>query len=193
MEKERCDWCNPGEEMTVYHDTEWGVPVNDDRLYFEHLTLDIFQAGLSWKTILLRRESFRKAFDNFDPEKISRYDEEKLAELLEDAAIIRNRKKIEATIHNASVFLGIIKEYGSFNNYLGRFTGGKMIVNKWKTMGAIPASTPLSDTISKEMKKDGFKFLGTTIVYAFMQATGIVNDHIVSCFRHKECRVHNYE
>lgn len=184
----RCQWSESGAEMLKYHDEEWGVPVHDDRLYFEHLVLDINQAGLSWKTILLKRENFRNAFDNFDPYIIAVYDEIKVAELLQDAGIIRNRQKIAAVIHDAGLFIELIEKHGSFDKYIRGFTGGRTIINKWKEMKDIPAKTELSDKISKELKGLGFKFLGSTVIYAFMQAAGLVNDHVVSCFRYKECK-----
>jgi DNA-3-methyladenine glycosylase I len=184
----RCQWSQSGEEMIKYHDEEWGVPVHDDRLFFEHLVLDINQAGLSWKTILLKRENFRKAFDNFDPYKIAKYDTEKFDELMQDAGIIRNKMKIGAAIQNAKLYIELIEKYGSFDKYIWQFTGGKPIVNKWVEMTDIPAKTELSDKISKELKSMGFKFLGSTVIYAFMQAAGLINDHVVSCFRYEQCK-----
>ena len=185
--------------MHDYHDREWGVPVHDDRLLFEFLILEGAQAGLSWATILKRREGYRKAFDNFDFNKISRYNEEKRKELMNDAGIIRNRLKIEASVINAKKFIEVKmkylrtfkevkKEFGSFNNYLWGFANNKPIDNKIKSFKEIKASTPLSDKLSKDLKKRGFKFVGSTIVYALMQAVGMVNDHEVSCFKHKEVK-----
>jgi DNA-3-methyladenine glycosylase I len=171
-----------------YHDTEWDVPVFDDRKHFEFLVLESAQAGLSWITILKKRENYRKAYDNFDPKKVARYNEAKKAKLLANAGIIRNRLKIEASITNAQKFLEIQKEYGSFSNYIWGFTNGKPVVGKWKTIGTIPAKTELSDKISLDMKKRGFKFLGSIIMYSHLQATGIINDHIMDCFRYKEIK-----
>ena len=182
----RCSWSTGNELMEKYHDTEWGVPVHNDRLLFEHLTLDVFQAGLSWLTVLKKRENFREALDNFSIEKIALYDERKTEELLTNEGIIRNRMKIEATIHNAGRVQSIQKEWGSFDAYIWSFTQGKSVQNTFRAMAEIPAKTILSDTLSKDLKKRGFKFTGTTIIYAFMQAVGIVNDHVVDCERHKE-------
>jgi DNA-3-methyladenine glycosylase I len=184
--KERCPWPGNDELMIRYHDTEWGVPLHDDRKLFEFLVLDAFQAGLSWSIVLKKRENFRRAFDNFDPPKISRYTKKKMESLLKNDGIIRNRLKIEATVSNARAFLDIKKEFGSFDKYIWQFVNGKPIVSKWKTLRQIPASSPESDTMSKDLKSRGFRFVGTTICYAFMQAAGMVNDHIVSCFRYKE-------
>jgi len=171
-----------------YHDTEWGVPLYDDNKLFEFLILDTFQAGLSWKTILLKRENFRRAFDNFDPIIISSYDSTKFEELMNDAGIIRNRLKIESAIINAKKFLQIKQEYKSFSDYIWSFSDGKRIINKWKDIKEVPAHTEISDRMSKEMKKYGFKFVGTTICYAFMQAIGMVNDHEESCFRYEQLK-----
>jgi DNA-3-methyladenine glycosylase I len=170
--------------MINYHDTEWGVPVHDDCRWFEHIILDGAQAGLSWKTILYRREGYRKAFAGFDPSVVARYDEAKFNELLNDPGIIRNKLKIRSAINNAIAFLKIREEFGTFDAYIWKFTGGKPVVNHWKSLAEIPARTPLSDLISNDLKKRGFTFAGSTICYAFMQAAGIVNDHLVSCFRH---------
>lgn len=186
--KKRCHWPGHKELDIIYHDTEWGVPVHDDRKLFEFLVLDAFQAGLSWSTILKKRENFRQAFDNFDPEIISKYGDEKVDELLQNAGIIRNRLKIISTITNASNFTKVQKEYGSFDKYIWQFVGGTPIVNKWQAHSEIPVSTPESDAMSKDLKKRGFKFVGTTICYAFMQAAGMVNDHLVSCFRYSEIK-----
>ena len=182
----RCDWPGADELMLKYHDEEWGTPVHDDRKWFEYITLDAFQAGLSWSIVLKKRENFRTAFENFEPEKIAKYDETKYTELTQDAGIIRNRAKIKATITNAQAFLKIQKEFGSFDKFIWQLFDNQPIVNKWKNTNEIPASTPDSDTLSKELIARGFKFVGTTICYAFMQGAGIVNDHLVSCFRYKE-------
>lgn len=191
MEKQRCTWPNGKENDIIYHDNEWGVPLHDDRKLFEFIILDGFQAGLSWSTILNKRENFRKAFDNFDANIIAKYNEEKVQSHLQDKGIIRNKLKIRAAISNAKCFLEIQNEYGSFDKYIWQFTNGKTIQNKWKTMSEIPVSTPESDAMSKDLKKRGFKFVGTTICYAFMQAAGMVNDHLVSCFRYDEVRGDN--
>jgi len=182
----RCGWPGENQLMIKYHDTEWGVPLHDDRKLFEFLVLDAFQAGLSWSIILNKRENFRRAFDNFDPTKISRYKRAKIDRLLVDAGIIRNRLKIDAAVANAKEFLKVQKEFGSFDRYIWQFTGGSPIVNKWKTMKQIPPSAGESDAISVDLKKRGFKFVGSTICYSFMQAAGMVNDHTVDCFRYKE-------
>lgn len=183
---ERCPWCGNDELYVKYHDEEWGVPLKDDRKLFELLALESFQAGLSWITILRKRESFRKAFDFFDPEIIVRYNENKINELLMDDKIIRNRLKIESVISNAELYLRIINKYTSFGNYIWKFTDGKTIQNNFTAISQIPARTELSDLMSKEMKKDGFRFFGSTICYAFMQSAGMVNDHLVNCFRHAQ-------
>jgi DNA-3-methyladenine glycosylase I len=182
----RCEWGTGSEIYINYHDTEWGVPVFDDQKHFEFLVLESAQAGLSWITILKKRENYRKAYDNFDPKKVARYNEAKKSKLLADAGIIRNRLKIEASITNAQKFLEIQKEFGSFSNYIWGFTHGKPVTGKWKKMEEIPAKTELSDKISLDMKKRGFKFLGSIIMYSHLQATGIINDHIMGCFRYKE-------
>jgi len=182
--KKRCEWPSDDELMISYHDTDWGIPVHDDIRWFEHIVLDGAQAGLSWKTILHRREGYRRAFDGFDPAIVARYNEDKFRELLNDEGIIRNRLKIRSAISNAVAFLRIQKEFGSFDNYIWSFTGGQPVVNRWNSLSEIPARTPLSDTISKDLKKRGFSFVGTTICYAFLQAAGIVNDHLTCCFRH---------
>ena len=171
-----------------YHDTEWGVPVYDDKKQFEFLVLESAQAGLSWITILRKRENYRKAYDGFDPEKVARYGEAKKQKLLANPGIVRNRLKIEASISNARLFLELRKEYGSFSAYLWNFTSGKPVRNKWKTLAEIPSKTELSDRIAADLKKRGFRFLGSTIIYAHLQATGLVNDHLVSCFRYKEVK-----
>lgn len=183
----RCNWAT--NELNIpYHDTEWGVPVHDDRLLFEFLILEGAQAGLSWDTILRKRDAYREAFDNFDPVIISQYGEEKCGELLLNAGIIRNRLKIKSSIENAKAFLKVREEFGSFDKYIWPFVGGKPLDNKLKSMGDVPAKTEISDVISKDLKKRGFNFVGSTIMYAFMQATGMVNDHLVTCFRYKECQ-----
>jgi len=186
MNKNRCAWCGEDPLYVKYHDEEWGAPVyNDDKL-FEFLILETFQAGLSWITVLRKRENFRRAFDNFNYKKIAQYSNEKFEELLQDASIIRNKLKIKATISNAISFMEIQKEFGSFSNYIWEFTNGKPIINNWKTLDEIPAKTTLSDTISNDLKKRGFKFVGSTVMYAHMQATGMVNDHVVDCFRYEK-------
>lgn len=182
----RCNWCESEALYIKYHDEEWGVPVHEDRKHFEFLVLESAQAGLSWLTILKRRENYRKAYDDFDPEIVSAYDERKVGELMENAGIIRNRKKIEASINNAIRFLDIRREFGSFDRYIWSFTDNKPVVNSYQSVMEIPATSELSDRISKDFKKRGFKFLGSVIVYAHLQATGIINDHIDSCFRKQE-------
>lgn len=182
----RCSWASSNPDYFDYHDKEWGVPVHDDRKHFEFMLLDAFQAGLSWLTILRKRENFRVAFDDFDFEKIALYDEEKKAELLQDAGIIRNKLKINAAVKNARSFIKIREEFGSFDAYLWAFTDGKTIVNKFQSAKEVPAKTQLSDDISKDLKKRGFIFAGSTIIYAYLQAMGMVNDHITDCFRYNE-------
>jgi DNA-3-methyladenine glycosylase I len=182
----RCEWANGSELEKSYHDNEWGTEVHDDRILFEFLVLEGAQAGLSWSTILKKREGYRKAFDDFDARKISRYSGDDVSRLLADPGIIRNRLKINAAITNAGAFLEVQKEFGSFNNYIWQFVKGKPIRNARKRMTDIPSSTPESDAMSKALIKRGFKFVGTTICYAFMQATGMVNDHVTDCFRYKE-------
>lgn len=181
----RCSWPMNDELMLRYHDEEWGVPVHDDLKLFEFLVLDAFQAGLSWRTVLHKRENFRKAFDQFNPAKIAEYNEDKVQQLLLNKGIIRNKLKIRATIKNARSFLQIVDEYGSFDRYIWQFTGYKTIRNSWSKTEEIPVSSPESDAMSKSLKKLGFSFVGTTICYAFMQAAGMVNDHLISCFRYK--------
>lgn len=183
---ERCNWAANNPLMMKYHDEEWGVPLHDDRKLFEFLVLEGFQAGLSWQIVLNKREAFRKAFDGFDPEKIANYESEKLEELLQNEGIIRNRLKIAASVINAQCFLETQNEFGSFNNYIWGFVNGKPILNSFETMQDVPAKTNLSDKISADLKKRGFKFVGSTIVYAHMQATGMVNDHLTRCFRYEE-------
>jgi DNA-3-methyladenine glycosylase I len=184
--KPRCTWCGGSEIYEAYHDEEWGVPVFDDQALFAKLILDGAQAGLSWITILKKRDNYYRAFDNFDPKKIAKYGDKKFAELMADEGIVRNRLKINAAILNAQAYLKIQKEEGSFSQYLWSFVGGKPIVNQRQGMEDLPATSPESDAMSKDLKKRGFKFVGSTIVYAFMQAVGMVNDHRVSCFRHRE-------
>jgi len=181
----RCDWLTEDETYISYHDTEWGVPMHDDGKLFEMLILEGAQAGLSWLTVLKRRESYRKAYDGFDPAKIARWDQEKIESLLKDPGIIRNRLKVEAARTNARAFLQIVKEFGSFDIFIWSFVGGKPIRNSWKNIREIPATTPASDTMSKALKTRGFKFVGPTICYAFMQAVGMANDHTVDCFRYR--------
>ena len=184
----RCPWCLGSELYLNYHDTEWGVPVFDDRKHFEFLVLESAQAGLSWITILKKRENYRTAYDNFDPAKVARYGQAKIEKLLTNPLIVRNRLKIEASVNNAKRFIEIQTEFGSFSHYIWSFTRGKPVTGKWKTMDQIPARTELSDTVALDMKKRGFRFLGGTIMYSHLQATGIVNDHITGCFRYKETK-----
>jgi len=184
--KPRCDWAGSDPLYVKYHDTEWGVPLHDDRRLFEFLILDGFQAGLSWLTILKKRENYRAAFDNFDPLKIAAYKSAKKRALLSNAGIIRNKLKIEAAIQNAASYLSVQREFGSFDNYIWQFVGGRTLKNKWQTVAAIPAWTKESAVMSADLKRRGFKFVGPTICYAFMQAAGLVNDHIWGCFRYEE-------
>lgn len=184
--KQRCAWCGNDPLYVAYHDTEWGIPVKDDTALFEFLILETFQAGLSWITILRKRENFRKAFDYFDYQKVATYGEDKIAELLLNEGIIRNKLKVRAAVTNAQAFMEIQKEFGSFSTYIWDFVNHIPIKNSFTSMKDIPANTALSDRISEDLKKRGFKFVGTTVVYAHMQATGMVNDHIVDCFRYRE-------
>ena len=186
MEINRCAWCGNDPLYIEYHDTEWGVPVYNDAKLFEFLILETFQAGLSWITVLKKRENFRAAFDNFDYKKIANYNKDKYEELLLNAGIIRNKLKIKATISNATAFMNIQKEFGSFSKYIWSFTNGKPIKNNATDLNEVPATTELSDRISKDLKKRGFKFVGSTVIYAHMQATGMVNDHVTTCFRYQE-------
>lgn len=186
MEK-HCDWPGDDELMLAYHDTEWGTPEHDDRKLFELLLLDNMQAGLSWRTILHKRENYRKAFDNFEPAKIARYTQRKIDSLLKNPGIVRNKLKIAAAITNAKCTLEVQKEFGSFDAYLWQFVKNKPIRNKWKTLKDIPATSPESEAMSKALKKRGFKFVGPAICYAFMQSAGLVNDHLTSCFRYTQC------
>lgn len=182
----RCPWAE-AELQHVYHDTEWGVPAHDDRHLFEMLILEGAQAGLSWATILARREPYRAAYENFDPTVVARYDEKQRARLLADTGIIRNRLKIEASVLNARAFLAVQAEFGSFDRYLWRFVNGRPLVNRWTSPRQVPARTAESDALSRDLRQRGFKFVGTTICYAYMQATGLVNDHLLSCPRHAAC------
>ncbi|SHJ32384.1 DNA-3-methyladenine glycosylase I [Aquimarina spongiae] len=186
MTKHRCKWCIGDPLYESYHDNEWGVPLHDDRLLFEFLVLETFQAGLSWITILRKRENFRLAFDNFDYHKIAQYTDQKKEELLQNSGIIRNKLKVNSAITNAQNFIKIQEDFGSFDRYIWGFVDGKTIKNAWKSQEEIPATTPISDRMSKDLKKRGFKFVGSTVMYAFMQATGMVNDHTVDCFRYNE-------
>jgi len=187
----RCQWPGKVESnalMVAYHDTEWGVPVHDDRRHFEYLVLDAFQAGLSWSTVLHKREHFRKAFDRFEPERIARYTRRRIDALLADPGIIRNRLKVESTISNARAFLALQEQEGSFDAFIWQFVDGQTRHNRWRSLTQLPASTAQSDAMSKALKQRGFRFVGTTICYAYMQAAGLVNDHVVSCFRYRQLR-----
>lgn len=186
--KKRCKWAGPEQIYIDYHDREWGVPVYDDRTLFEFLILEGAQAGLSWITILKKRENYRRAFDDFDPKKIAGYDVQKIEELLQDPGIIRNRRKIEGAIENARAFLIIQEEFGSFSRYIWGFVGGKPRVNNWTSTEEIPVQTSESRAMSRDLRKRGFKFVGPTVCYAFMQAVGMVNDHTVDCFRYEEIK-----
>lgn len=186
MEKHKCGWCLGDDLYEAYHDKEWGVPVKDDDTLFEFLILETFQAGLSWITILRKRENFRKAFDHFDYKKIAKYDQAKKDKLLQDPGIVRNKLKVNATVTNAQAFIKVQEEFGSFSKYIWNFVDGKPIKNKIKNYKNAPANTKLSDALSKDLKKRGFKFVGSTVVYAHMQATGMVNDHEMNCFRYEE-------
>jgi DNA-3-methyladenine glycosylase I len=185
--KQRCDWPGENKLMLEYHDTEWGVPLHDDRKLFELLMLDNAQAGLNWQTILNKRENYRKAFDNFEPAKIARYDKRKITSLLKNPGIIRNRLKVESAVTNACAVLEIKKEFGSFDAYIWQFVNGTTIRNRWKSLKEIPATSPESDAMSIALKKRGFRFVGSTICYAFMQSVGMVNDHLTQCFRYNQC------
>jgi DNA-3-methyladenine glycosylase I len=183
-----CSWPGNNPLMIAYHDKEWGIPLHDDMKIFEFLVLDAFQAGLSWSIVLKKREGFRKAFDHFDYKKIARYNEDKIHQLLKDEGIIRNQLKIRATVNNAQRFLEVQKEFGIFDKYIWQFTGNKPIVNKWNQLNQLPAKSTESDAMSKDLQKRGFKFVGSTICYAFMQAAGMVNDHLVDCYRYQELK-----
>jgi DNA-3-methyladenine glycosylase I len=185
-EKSRCPWAGTDPRMIAYHDTEWGVPVHDDRLFFEFLTLEGAQAGLSWQTILNKRDAYREVFAGFDPERVARFDRRRIEKLMTNPAIVRNRLKIESTVSNAKAVLDVQREFGSFDRYLWALVGGKPALNKRRRSRPVPASTPVSDALSKALKQRGFRFVGSTICYAFMQATGMVNDHLVTCFRHPD-------
>ncbi len=186
--KTRCSWVNDDPMMKVYHDTEWGVPVHDDRKLFEFLILEGAQAGLSWKSILSRRENYEKAFDNFEPQIVAQYDDSKLKELQENPGIIRNKLKIKSAVTNAAAVLNVQEEFGSLDTYLWQFVGGVTIQNHWKTLKELPATTIESENMSRDLKKRGFKFVGPTICYSFMQAMGMVNDHVVDCYRYNDLR-----
>jgi DNA-3-methyladenine glycosylase I len=186
MSKQRCSWCGDDPLYRTYHDTEWGVPLHDDQALFEFLILEGAQAGLSWITVLRKRENYRAAFDGFNAERIARYGEDKIESLLQNSGIIRNRLKVQSTITNARQFLAIREEFGSFDKFIWQFVDGTPKQNEWNSMNQIPASTPQSDAMSKELKRRGFKFVGSTICYAHMQATGMVNDHTTDCYRHIE-------
>lgn len=185
-ETKRCPWCLGDPLYVDYHDREWGVPVHDDRKWFEFLLLEGVQAGLNWLMVLKKRENYRQAYDGFDYARVARYGEDKIAGLLANPGLVRNRAKIAASVCNARAFLETREEFGSFDRYMWAFVDGRPLMNRWRSDGQIPASTPLSDRISADLRRRGFKFVGTTIVYAHMQATGMVNDHLVQCFRHKE-------
>jgi len=188
MDKQRCEWGpRGGELMVAYHDTEWGVPVHDDRKQFEFLTLESAQAGLSWLVVLRKREAYRRAFADFDPEKVARFTDKRVEKLLVDPGIIRNRQKIAAAISNARAFLAVSEEFGSFDKYIWGFVDGRPIQNRLQSIKDAPATSKESDALSKDLKQRGFKFVGSTIMYAHMQAVGMVNDHLVTCFRHKAC------
>ena len=183
----RCGWARDPLSM-AYHDTEWGVPLHDDRRFFEFLVLEGAQAGLSWSTILNKRAAYRRAFDRFDPRKVARYDAARIARLLADEGIVRNRLKIRSAVRNAQAFLEVQKEFGSFDRYVWQFAGGRPLVNRWRRLDQVPARTAESDALSKDLQRRGFTFVGSTICYAFMQATGLVNDHLVTCFRYREAQ-----
>jgi DNA-3-methyladenine glycosylase I len=182
----RCPWCESTPLYRAYHDREWGVPVHSDRRWFEMLVLDGAQAGLSWRTILEKRAGYRRAFDRFDPRKVARYDARKVRSLLRDAGIVRNRLKVASAVTNARAFLEVQREFGSFDRFIWRFSAGRPVQNRRRSDRRIPARTPLSDAVSAELRRRGFKFVGTTIIYALLQAAGMVNDHLVTCFRHRE-------
>lgn len=184
----RCPWCGTNELYVKYHDEEWGVPVHNDRKHFEFLVLESAQAGLNWLTVLKKRENYRVAYDNFEPSKVAEYDENKIEDLMQNEGIIRNRKKIEASINNAKLFLKIQKEFGSFDKYIWSFVNNKPVVNHIEDISKVPATSELSDKVSLDLKKKGFKFLGSTIIYSHLQATGVINDHLISCFRYEELK-----
>ncbi|HIJ80612.1 MAG TPA: DNA-3-methyladenine glycosylase I [Desulfuromonadales bacterium] len=182
----RCGWAGSDPVYVAYHDNEWGVPLHDDRALFEFLILEGAQAGLSWITILKRREGYRRAFEGFDPAPVALFDQSRQTELLADSGIIRNRLKVAAAVDNARAFLDVQAEFGSFDSYIWRFVDGKPLQNRWNSLAEVPASTPLSDSVSRDLKKRGFRFVGSTICYAFMQAVGMVNDHTLDCYRHRQ-------
>jgi len=186
--KKRCPWAEGNALRAAYHDTEWGVPVHDDRRLFEFLILEGAQAGLSWDTVLRKRAGYRKAFARFDPRAVARFGPRDIARLLADPGIVRNRLKILSTVTNARAYLAVQSEFGTFDRYIWQFAGGRPVCNRWRAAKQVPASTPVSDAMSRDLKKRGFRFVGTTICYAYMQATGMVNDHLVGCFRHRACR-----
>ncbi len=187
--KKRCPWCEMNELEIAYHDREWGVPVHDESSWFEFLILEGAQAGLSWDTILKKRENYRRAFAGFDPGKVARFGRKERAALMKNPGIVRNRLKIDSAVTNAAAFLAVQREFGNFDRYIWQFTGGRPKVNRWRTHRQVPASTPESDAMSKDLKKRGFRFVGSTICYAFMQATGMVNDHLVTCFRYRSSKL----
>ena len=191
MNKKRCSWANSSDLEVNYHDQEWGVPVHDDVIHFEFLTLEGAQAGLSWNTILQKRENYRKAFRQFDPVKVSKFKDKQIQTLLNNPGIVRNRLKVHSTVSNARSFLEVQAKHGSFDQFIWGYVDGKPIVNKWKTMKQVPATTRLSESISKDLKKLGFRFVGPTIVYSYLQATGLINDHLTCCFRFKEVQIEN--
>jgi DNA-3-methyladenine glycosylase I len=188
-ERSRCPWTGTDSRMVAYHDTEWGVPVHDDQLLFEFLTLEGAQAGLSWQTILNKRDAYREAFAGFDPVRVARFDKRRIETLLNNPGIVRNRLKIESTVSNARAVLAVQREFNSFDRYIWSFVDGTPTINRRRRQGSVPASTPASDALSKALKQRGFRFVGSTICYAFMQATGMVNDHLVSCFRHPDTKI----
>jgi DNA-3-methyladenine glycosylase I len=185
IDLDRCPWCGNDELYVKYHDEEWGVPVHDDRKHFEFLVLESAQAGLSWITILRKRENYRKAYDGFDPVKVAQYDEKKIEELMQNPGIVRNRRKLEASVNNARCFLKIQEEFGTFDKYIWRFVNNKPVKNHWTDISQLPARSELSDRISRDLQARGFKFLGSVIIYSHLQATGLINDHLVSCFRYE--------
>jgi len=191
MELKRCDWATKNPLYIAYHDNEWGTPLHDEQQLFEFLILETFQAGLSWITVLRKRENFHKAFDNFDYKKVALYDEDKILDLLQDAGIIRNKLKVRAAVSNAQAFMKIQEEFGTFDKYIWGFVDGKAIQNNRKSMKELPPTTEISDKLSKDLKKRGFKFVGSTVVYAHMQATGMVNDHVVDCFRYDKVKMND--
>jgi DNA-3-methyladenine glycosylase I len=191
-DRKRCEWVNPDDPLMVgYHDREWGTPVHDDRKHFEFLMLEGAQAGLSWSTVLRKREGYRRAFSDFDPEKVARYTDKRIEKLLLDASIIRNRQKIAAAVKNARQFLAVQNEFGSFDSYCWRFVDGRPKLNRWKSIKEVPPTSPESDAFSKDLKQRGFSFVGSTIIYAHMQAVGMVNDHLIGCFRYRELQGRN--